>query len=112
MFGDNEQELIEGVLLDRLVIVIDQNGDIVFEVDEEGELILDVQGNAIPVTRTVGVGNSMSVNGARSSNRFFIPFSTEGTHEGWLTPAELKLVSEWLDIGGQYYNDPFAAPVN
>jgi hypothetical protein len=112
MFGDNEQELLEGVLLDRLVIVTDQNGDTVFELDEEGELILDAEGNAIPVTQTVGVRNSMSVNGAHSSNRFFTPFNSGGTHEGWLTPAELKLLSEWLDIGGQYYNDPFTAPVN
>jgi len=22
----------------------------------------------------------------------------------------LKLISEWLDIGAQYFNDPFAAP--
>jgi hypothetical protein len=32
-------------------------------------------------------------------------------HTGFLTPAELRLISEWLDIGGQYYNDPFVAPV-
>jgi hypothetical protein len=32
-------------------------------------------------------------------------------HTGYLTPAELRLISEWLDIGGQYYNDPFVAPV-
>ena len=31
-------------------------------------------------------------------------------HTGWLRDAELKLVSEWLDIGAQYYNDPFAIP--
>jgi len=112
LFGDNEQELIEGVLLDRLVIVTDQNGDTVFEVDEEGELILDGEGNAIAITQTVNVPNSMSVNGARSSSRFFTPFNAGGTHQGWLSPAELKLLSEWLDIGGQYYNNPFAAPVN
>ncbi|MFQ3191277.1 MAG: hypothetical protein ACI936_002415 [Paraglaciecola sp.] len=112
MFGDNEQELIEGVLRDRLVIVTDQNGNTVFDLDEEGDLILDAAGNATPVTQTVGVGNSMSVNGALSSNRFFIPFNTGGAHDGWLTPAELKLLSEWLDIGGQYYNNPFAAPLN
>jgi hypothetical protein len=112
MFGDNEQELVEGALLDRLVIVTDQNGNTVFEVDEAGELILNAEGNAIPVTQTVGVANTMSVNGARSSNRFFIPFNTGGSHEGWLTPAELKLLSEWLDIGGQYYNNPFVAPLN
>jgi hypothetical protein len=112
MFNDNEQELVEGALLDRLIIVTDQNGDTVFEVDEEGELILDGEGNPIPVTQTVGVASSMSVNGARSSNRFFNVFNAGGAHAGWLSPAELKLVSEWLDIGGQYYNDPFKAPVN
>ena len=33
-------------------------------------------------------------------------------HTGWLTPAELRLMTEWLDIGAQYYNDPFVAPAN
>tara|TARA_R110002153_G_scaffold97124_2_gene231694 strand:- start:14802 stop:17525 length:2724 start_codon:yes stop_codon:yes gene_type:complete len=112
MFTDNEQELVEGALLDRLVIVTDENGDIVFELDEEGELILDGEGNAIAVTQTVSVANSMSVNGARSSGRFFNIFNSGGAHQGWLTPAELKLLSEWLDIGGQYYNNPFVAPLN
>ncbi len=32
-------------------------------------------------------------------------------HTGFLTLGELRLVSEWLDIGGQFYNDPFVAPV-
>jgi hypothetical protein len=42
---------------------------------------------------------------------FFALFAAGGTHAGRLSPAELKLVSEWVDIGAQYYNDPFAAPV-
>ena len=31
-----------------------------------------------------------------------------------MSPAELRLVSEWLDIGAQYFNNPFdpAVPVN
>jgi hypothetical protein len=33
-------------------------------------------------------------------------------HTGFLTPAELRLISEWLDIGAQYFNDPFVAPAN
>jgi hypothetical protein len=33
-------------------------------------------------------------------------------HTGYLSPAELRLISEWLDIGAQYYNDPFVAPVD
>ena len=32
-------------------------------------------------------------------------------HTGYLTAAELRLIAEWLDIGAQYYNDPFVAPV-
>lgn len=28
-------------------------------------------------------------------------------HAGWLSDGELRLISEWLDLGGQYYNDPF-----
>ena len=112
LFGDNEQEVIEGLLLDRLIPVIDANGDIVYQVDDEGELILDSAGQAIPVLRTVPVNNTLSVNGARASNRFFLPFNLVNSHNGWLSPAELKLIAEWLDIGAQYYNDPFMAPVN
>lgn len=112
MFGDNEQEIIEGAVVDRLIPVLDGNGDPVFERDEDDELILDAEGNPIPVLTTVGVRNSMSANGALSSGRFFAPFSAGGSHQGWLTPAELKVFSEWLDIGGQYYNNPFAAPAD
>jgi hypothetical protein len=34
----------------------------------------------------------------------------EVDHRGFLTTAELRLIAEWLDIGAQYYNDPFVAP--
>jgi hypothetical protein len=35
-------------------------------------------------------------------------------HSAMLTGAELKLISEWLDLGAQNFNDPFdpAAPQN
>jgi hypothetical protein len=29
-----------------------------------------------------------------------------------MSPSELRLLSEWLDIGAQYFNDPFVAPAN
>ena len=48
----------------------------------------------------------------RGIDRVFSRFDAGGSHAGWLTPAELRLIAEWLDIGGQYYNDPFMAPVN
>lgn len=72
-----------------------------------------------------GVPASMTANGARRS--FFIEKMT-GTeldapraipagsvdHTAMLTGAELKLISEWLDLGAQNFNDPFdpAAPQN
>lgn len=111
MFNDVELELVDGALLPRLVLVFDNNGNPVYELDEEGEPILDPEGNPIQVTQQVGVGSTMSVNGARSSAGFFAPFET-GSHQGWLSPAELKMISEWLDVGGQNYNNPFDAPTN
>ena len=49
---------------------------------------------------------------AEDSVRFFTLFAPGGTHSGRLTAAELKLVSEWLDLGAQYFNDPFVAPLD
>jgi hypothetical protein len=59
--------------------------------------------------------NAGSANGALSSAFLgrFAPGSGS-THAGYMTPAELRLVSEWLDIGAQFFNNPFdpAAPLN
>ncbi|HYM24924.1 MAG TPA: hypothetical protein VEU08_17025 [Vicinamibacterales bacterium] len=64
----------------------------------------------LPTQVIVQVTPPMSGAGANASAAFFNEFATGGTHAGWLSGAELKLISEWLDIGGQYYNDPFAIP--
>lgn len=53
---------------------------------------------------------SMSGAGARASSRFFNQMT--GNHRDFMSPSELRLLSEWLDIGAQYYNDPFVAPEN
>lgn len=110
LFNDNEQELIEGALLDRLVVVLDNEGNPLFLRDDDGELILDANGDPQPITTSVNVAASMRVNGATSSNRFFSPFDAGNSHEGMLSEAELRLIAEWLDIGAQYYNNPFDAP--
>jgi hypothetical protein len=44
--------------------------------------------------------------------RFFSLFAPGGSHAGRLNPAELKLVAEWVDVGAQYFNDPFVAPLD
>jgi hypothetical protein len=92
--GDNEQELVGGVLRDRLVQV--------------GTDPVTGQPQFAPVR----VAPSLAAGSARGSVRFFSLFAPGGSHAGRLTPAELKLVSEWVDIGAQYFNDPFAAPAD
>jgi len=90
------------------------------------ELELDAGGNLIerlvqvgvdpmtgdPIFAPVNVGPSMRVFGANASNRFFLRFTAGQTHDGYLSDAEKRLLSEWLDIGAQYYNNPFDAPAN
>lgn len=92
LFGDNAQEVVGGALQDRVV----QNG-------------VDTMGN--PILVNVPVAPAMTSNGANASNRFFSVFDAGGTHAGRLTPDELKLIAEWVDIGAQYYNNPFDVPV-
>lgn len=65
-----------------------------------------------PILQPVVVGPSMSVAGANASGQFFAPFEAGQSHDGYLSDAELRLISEWLDVGAQYYNNPFDAPVN
>jgi hypothetical protein len=66
----------------------------------------------LPTEIRIPVAPSMSASGARASARFFTPFNPGESHEDRLDAAELRLISEWLDIGAQYYNDPFAVPPN
>lgn len=107
LFPDNAQELTpDGVLVDEMV----DSGDILR--DNEGEPILDANGDEQPIFVPVPVAASMSVNGALASRGFRDVFKTGGTHDGRLSAAELRLVAEWLDMGAQYYNNPFAAPDN
>jgi hypothetical protein len=106
LFNDSEQEVIDGIVIDKLIEVLDDNGNTVFEVDAQGELILDAEGNPIPVLTNITLPAILSTNGALQSSRFFQLF-LQGRHKGMLSEHELKLLSEWLDIGGQYYNTPF-----
>jgi hypothetical protein len=93
VFTDDEQIVVNGALQDRLV----QNG-------------VDADGN--PIFETVPVAPSMSAAGANASTAFFSRFDAGGSHAGYLSPDELRLLSEWLDIGAQYFNNPFDAPEN
>jgi hypothetical protein len=94
LFADNEQELNGGVLQDRFVQV---------GVDP-------VTGD--PILAPVTVNPVVSTAGALASPGFFDRFAPGGTHAGYLSGAELRLVAEWADLGAQYFNNPFDAPLN
>lgn len=71
-------------------------------------LLLDsATGNPIPITRNIGIAPPLSRGGARASVRFFNRFIPGGAHASYLNDSELKLLSEWLDIRANYYNNPF-----
>jgi hypothetical protein len=84
--------------------------------DECLETVTDPVTLVVTCVRFRNVPASMSANGARASVRFFSKMEgvTSGTvdHSDFMSPSELRLISEWLDIGAQYYNDPFVAPEN
>jgi hypothetical protein len=96
LFTDNAQEVNMGALRDILVTT---------GIDPVTNL---------PIQQPVPVPPSLSAGSARNSVRFFGRFAAGGTHAGYLSPAELRLLAEWVDIGAQYFNNPFdpAAPLN
>ena len=98
LVDDNEQELVNGALVDRLI--------------DTGQTQDDGNGNQVPVYATVPVHSTMDAAGALASDAFMAIFAAGGVHAGYLSPAELKLISEWLDLGAQYFNNPFDVPQN
>jgi len=106
LFNDVEQEIIEGILVDKRIELLDGDGNVVYQRDSEDILVLDAEGSPIAILTTIPVQAVLSVDSANASAGFFQLFSDE-THENMLSEHELKLISEWLDIGGQYYNTPF-----
>ncbi len=92
---DNLQELQGGMLVD-VVVVVGQDAD--------GN---DILAN-VPTPAPASAGS------ARASSDFFDRFTdpNDQVHFNILSGAELRLIAEWLDVGAQYYNNPFDAPAN
>lgn len=63
-----------------------------------------------PILEPVRLPPPMNAGRAASAGRFLDRFAAGGSHAGRLSDAELRLLVEWMDIGAQYFNDPFAAP--
>jgi hypothetical protein len=125
---DVVQELDGGALVDVVEILTDPvTGDPLCQLDAEGNpIIIDPDTmECLPQTRNPQTGPYLSGNGARASrflrdpetgalaNLFVRAADTADLCQAdLLTPAELRLIREWVDIGAQYYNDPFIVPVD
>ena len=89
---DNLQEVVNGAL-----------------VDAQQEVGVDEDGN--PILAPIPIGSPATVAGAAASGDFFDRFENAADlHYNILSEAERRLIAEWLDVGAQYYNDPFAVP--
>jgi len=136
--SDSEVELVAGILANvqrdtgeiEMVPQTDDDGEFVLDDDgnqilvprlipllnDDGDPVVDVDGNPIlvtvAITEDVPVQPSMNTAGARNSTIFMNRFEVGQSHAGFLSAAEMKLISEWLDLGAQYYNNPFDAPAN
>ncbi len=132
------------IMITRNVPRVDQNGDPVLDpatcstVDVNGDPVLDPAtcSQFIDIVTEADESDpqtpSMNEDGARANyfiekmtgeildvssadrNRVSWTLTPAVNHVGMLTASELKLISEWLDIGAQYYNNPVHAnvPVN
>ena len=94
LFGDFEEEIRDGAVQD----VLEDSGQV------------DI--NNDPIFVPVPIASPLSAGGANLRRPFFDRFAAGGAHPNWLSDSELKLISEWLDLGAQYWNNPFQAPEN
>jgi len=87
---------------------LDANGALVDAVQVVGQ---DADGNDI--LEPIPTPPPASPAGARASSDFFDRFNDlNDLHFNILSQAERRLIAEWLDVGAQYYNNPFDAPAN
>jgi hypothetical protein len=102
LFAHNAQTLNMGVLQDLLVPAPGPPDP--------------VTGQPTTIMVPVSLAPPMAAGSAAGSTTFFRMF--DGSfhdpvldHTAFLSPSELRLIAEWLDIGAQFFNDPFVAPV-
>jgi hypothetical protein len=105
---DHQNAYRELLLTDNLQ-VLDAGGMLVDATQVVGQ---DVDGNDIiafiPTPAPARAGS------ASASGDFFARFNDQNDliHFNILSKAEQRLIAEWLDVGAQYYNNPFDAPAN
>ncbi|MCF6211015.1 MAG: hypothetical protein L3K24_10200 [Gammaproteobacteria bacterium] len=115
LFPDDQQVLnSNGMLEDETQQVprLDENGDQLFQdiIDADG-----VVTGRIPLFDLAPIpveSRAMRAFGSRGGTFMGKFLDPTDDHFGYLSATELRLIAEWLDIGAQYYNNPFDAPLN
>jgi hypothetical protein len=105
---DHQNAYRELLVTDNLQ-VLDAGGMLVDATQVIGQ---DVDGNDI--LDFIPYASPASAGSARASSDFFDRFNDQNDliHLNILSKAEQRLIAEWLDVGAQYYNNPFDAPAN
>ncbi len=96
----------ELLVTDNLQIL--DNGALIDELQQVGT---DADGN--PIFAPIPVSPPARSAGALASSEFFDRFEdSQDLHFDMLSGTERRLIAEWLDVGAQYYNNPFDVPQN
>ncbi len=80
---------------------VDEDGEI--EVVREPGMVMT--GDSRNSSRTSFLVEKLFEQELRAAPDLVVPASVD--HSGMLNASELRLVAEWIDLGGQYYNDAF-----
>jgi hypothetical protein len=80
---------------------VDEDGEI--EVVRETPLVST--GNSGNSSRTSHFVEKVFEQELRASQDLTVPPTVD--HAGMMNPSEKRLLAEWIDLGGQYFNDPF-----
>ncbi len=82
--------------------VVQMNNDGELEIVREPALV--ITGNSARSSRTSGLVQKLFEQQLRAPQTLDV---ATVDHSGMLNASELRLVAEWIDLGAQYFNDPF-----
>ena len=111
MLGDPQIDPVTGLPLTKIeegVLVIVRGPALVNTMASEGEALGLARKSRLMEIMT---GTSL-MSGADAQAAHPNPPTTAPNHATMLNAAEKRLIAEWMDLGGKYYNDPFDAGAN
>jgi hypothetical protein len=107
--ADHENAYRELLVTDNLQVLDPVSGMV-----SDATVVVGQDANGVDILAFIPYASPASAGSARASSDFFDRFNdpNDQNHFNILSGAELRLIAEWLDVGAQYYNNPFDAPAN